>query len=494
MSEVSMARLSPSPNRGGIYGLGPAQLLAAGGCVTATLIVLGMGHWKAALVIFAISVLLLVPWSDGVAGYQWLPRIFRILNLVVHGGTTHRSRAHLQGFASRGAQMPRAYIKEFNQLEFLEFPFRDGAIGVLHNKSDKSMTVSLTGVGGKFLLLDPSGQASHNIDFGAMLDELAENPSPIKRLQWTHRTVPMDTAAHEEFMGSNMDKTATADSFGAQAYAASVDAAFQGSHHQLEFTLQTAPSLFKQAQFKKGGLLQAFEEVLAPNLVTLVDSLRGMGVQGIRANNTDDYINLLRHSFSPMESEDLNREELQRSHDGSVVDEIEATAWPSHIKEYATRVEINDTQHTSFWIKGYPERPVAPDHLARLLNVSGITRAISIIAEPIDAKMAGALAGISSTVHEARRLSNQEKGKMDRAQNRKVRATTQETDEELSAGYTDWRYSGYVTVSAADKDALDKSVKEIKRVARKSRIYLMPLHGWQLAAVGYTAPMGRGLD
>lgn len=64
---------------------------------------------------------------------------------------------------------------------------------------------------------------------------------------------------------------------------------------------------------------------------------------------------------------------------------------------------------------------------------------------------------------------------------------------ELADGYGDYRYSAYVTVTAADVDALRVACGETERKARQAKLRLRRLYGQQDLAFTYTLPLGRGL-
>ena len=64
---------------------------------------------------------------------------------------------------------------------------------------------------------------------------------------------------------------------------------------------------------------------------------------------------------------------------------------------------------------------------------------------------------------------------------------------ELADGHAEYRFSGYVTVSAADRAELDQRGAEIEQAAQQSHLELRRLYGRQEEAYGWTLPLGRGL-
>ena len=65
---------------------------------------------------------------------------------------------------------------------------------------------------------------------------------------------------------------------------------------------------------------------------------------------------------------------------------------------------------------------------------------------------------------------------------------------ELADGHADYRFSGYVTVSASDRMGLDTACAEIEQAASQARLELRRLYGRQEEAFTWTLPLGRGLS
>ena len=68
-----------------------------------------------------------------------------------------------------------------------------------------------------------------------------------------------------------------------------------------------------------------------------------------------------------------------------------------------------------------------------------------------------------------------------------------EREAELVAGFCELEYAGFVVVSAADLDALDRSCAEYEQVAAQSGLQLRPLDGRHDLGVVCALPLGRGL-
>ena len=66
-------------------------------------------------------------------------------------------------------------------------------------------------------------------------------------------------------------------------------------------------------------------------------------------------------------------------------------------------------------------------------------------------------------------------------------------DVELADGHAQYRFSGYVTVTADDRDELRQACSAVEQAAGQARMELRLLYGEQDVAFACTLPLGRGL-
>jgi hypothetical protein len=66
-------------------------------------------------------------------------------------------------------------------------------------------------------------------------------------------------------------------------------------------------------------------------------------------------------------------------------------------------------------------------------------------------------------------------------------------EQELADGHADVRFSGYITVTADNPEALAEACGEVEHAAGQSRLELQRCDGEQELTFSYTLPMGRGL-
>lgn len=487
MSANQEVLLPPRPERGGVLGLGPPQLGIVAVSAPVALIALANGAYLWALGTIALAAVMVLP-VQHIPGHSWIPIFVRNVRLLVKGGITWRSRAHLEGYFLHRDTVPKELFREFGgRYELAEFPYRGGGLGVLHNRDEESCAIMLKARAGSFLIMDPSGQLQFNRQFGECLDQLATSEQPVSRLQWTLRTTPADTAEHELYQEQNYSFDQS-DPIARQYVEAVNQTVARGSRHDIEFVLALKPSLLravKQTARRQGGGLKAQFEALTPHFESLVSSLVDMGIKPIRGLTATEYSYQLRRALNPTGSRDVNLDELAGEYE---------SPWPSYIHETPGQVTIDGTHFSTFWVVGYSHRALNPDFMAKVLNAAGVMRTISVIAEPVPAAKAERSARMGLVTKEAWADNARDKGRREKLSARRDRDWLRRREEEIDAGYSGWRYICYVTVAAMSEDELQQDVRRVKNLARSSKLTLRPLYGWQLAGVTYTAPMARGLD
>jgi hypothetical protein len=84
-------------------------------------------------------------------------------------------------------------------------------------------------------------------------------------------------------------------------------------------------------------------------------------------------------------------------------------------------------------------------------------------------------------------------GFLSSARRRRQAEGTERREEELADGHAECRFTGYVTVSAPDPEALEDACGEIEQHAGSARLVLCRLRGQQAEAFSWTLPLCRGL-
>jgi hypothetical protein len=170
-------------------------------------------------------------------------------------------------------------------------------------------------------------------------------------------------------------------------------------------------------------------------------------------------------------------------------------AWPGPmglVSEWG-RVRTDGTWHTTYWIAEWPRTEVAADFLAPLLLVSDIRRAVSVVMEPVAPLRAARRIEQARTADIADAELRRRGGFLATARRRREEEVLVQREDELATGHASFRFSGYVTVSASDSQALDDACGRVEQVAGQAGLELRRCYGDQSMALTCTLPFGRGL-
>ena len=150
------------------------------------------------------------------------------------------------------------------------------------------------------------------------------------------------------------------------------------------------------------------------------------------------------------------------------------------------------TWHATYWISEWPRVEVTPAFLGPLL-FSPIRRTVSITMEPVSPTRAARQVAQARTADIADGELRRRGGFLVTARHVREKESAEERDAELADGHAQFRFSGYVTVTASSRQELLRACGGVEQAAGQSRIELRRLFGEQDAAFTCSLPLGRGL-
>ena len=151
--------------------------------------------------------------------------------------------------------------------------------------------------------------------------------------------------------------------------------------------------------------------------------------------------------------------------------------------------------HITYWVAEWPKLGVRPSFLSPLLLMSnGVTRTVSVVAEPIPTAQA-----VRKVEHaQTARLSDDDlrsnAGYRLGARRRREGEALDRRENELADGHAENRYSGYVTVSGPNLNEVEVAAATIEQMAYQCPVELRRLWGEQDTAFYCTMPMAKGLS
>jgi hypothetical protein len=308
--------------------------------------------------------------------------------------------------------------------------------------------------GRSFALLDPERQVERLDAWRAVLAALGRPGSPLRRVQWVqtsfpqgHIGMPLPRAGYDT---DDLVGTRVRDS-----YLSLVQRAGPATPaHDVWIVLAVGGTRPLQPEGAKAV------DALRRELRLLSGQLRGADLDAAAPLGGDDIAAL-----------------------------IEA---PMGLEEEWSVLRVDGDWHATYWVAEWPRVEVAPDFLSPVLVGEG-RRSVSVVMAPVPAARAVREARSARTADLADAELRLRAGFLPSARREREADGAVRREGELAEGHAEYRFSGYVTVTASDRAQLDVACAETEHAAESARIELRRLYGRQAESFTWTLPLARGL-
>ena len=454
-------RFGPRERGGSLAGWRPGQILTvAVGLVIGVLVLRGepnvAGVAAAVCVLVLYGAMATVPVS-GRTGDEWLP--------VVVCWAARRSR--VPGGRAMGA---------LRGVRLLRAGWQD--MGVVHDRSGRTLTAAVSLRGRSFALLGPDEQDRRVGAWSSVLASLAREGSPVHRVQWVAASFPDDgRGVHAYLTAEAVADAASASSASYEALLADIDS--YACAHDVVLAVQVR--------------LTKSVDVGCATLAREVGSLtRLLAVADV-------------HVESVLSAEELAHQ-LLRTYEPGVPSAARASAsasatasggsaedpWPMAMEETWSRVRVDGMVHATFWVAEWPRIEVRSDFLAPLL-LGSARSTFAVVMEPLGSDAAVRKVEASRTADLADSELRRRGGFVSTARHARESEVLARRESELAEGHASFRYAGFVTISAANEEDLATACDTVQHAAGQSRLALRRLYGDQASAYTCTLPLCRGL-
>lgn len=496
-AEPRRYRFHPLERRGVVLGLSPLQLASLGlGAVAAVGVARSVpstgGFLLAAMALVAVGILALWP-VRGQPPVAWLPVVSGWARRRAHG--PRLDQAPLIGSGGRilgpgaGAirgpgggrgrrRSSRVQAPDWSPgvvgIELMSAPSHPGGglMGVVRDRHAGTWSAVLRVKGRSFALLDAGEKDRRLAAWGSLLASIGRAGTSVHRLQWLETTAPGRSDDLEAYLseagGSGSDAVQ-------QSYVDLVAGAGPATQdHDALIVLAVRPRRTLRTE-------RAACEQLGREARLLVGQLGGAELFGGRILKPDELATVVAGAF---EAGPAGRAQCRRGAGSGV--------WPMATDEAWAAYRSDGAWHATFWVSEWPRVEVGPDFLTPLL-LSGGCRRVSLVAGPVDPRRAVREAGSARTADLADEELRRRAGFVPSARREREAEGVLRREEELADGHVDYRFSGYVTVTAPSRPELDERCIEIEQAAQQSHLELRRLYGRQEEAFAWTLPFARGL-
>jgi hypothetical protein len=368
----------------------------------------------------------------------------------------------------------------FDGIEIASIEMSNGRqIGALLDRRSAAASALVELGGESFALLSESERTRRIDGWAGVLAGVTRRAGELYRLQWIERTVPDTADGLRRHLEARLD--ATDGGTGARS----------AVHSYEELVTREPPATLVHECFvaisvrtPNGRVLRsqggepvegAWRGRLLSQVVLLAERCRhaGMPVRGLVS--PEGLETAIRRSFDPLGP-------MTKS----------GIPWPVGVETVWGAMRTDGQWHTTFWVAEWPRHEVGSDFLLPLLIGVRARRTVSLVMAPVPAARAVKRAEHARTSRLADAELRRRHGFADTARARSEDESVLRREAELAAGHGAFRYSAYVTVSAPDREALERSCREVVNAAALCGLDLRRLYGDQATAFCFTLPTGRG--
>ncbi len=362
--------------------------------------------------------------------------------------------------------------------------------------------------GHSFALLGPADQDARIAAWARVLSTLAREGSQVYRLQWVESCLPDDGGTVRQ----HVDDCAVVgiDSPAGRSYRSLIaEAAPSIRRHRMQLVLTVHLSRSSRAVRAAGGGEVGAGTVVAREVLSLHRALEGADIDVEGVVGPGALARIVRAASAPSTSAGAPSRggtaggiraaggpgggtPAWRS-EAAGPDPAPHWPWPMAVHPRWDSVRTDGTWHTTYWIAEWPRVDVTPDFLGPLF-FSPLRRAVAVTMEPISPARAARQVARSRTADLADGELRRRGGFLVTARHTRERESAEGRDVELADGHAQFRFSGYVTVTADTLEELAEARAAVEQAAGQARIELRLLYGEQDMAFTCTLPLARGLS
>ena len=468
-------RFGPLERRGLIAGWRGGQIAA----VAAGLVV-GVGVLRvqpslpgvlAALLVVGLAVAVATWPFAGRTAEEWAP------DAVRHVAAATAARGHRRA-------------APFATLRLLSAEVGSGEAAVVHDVVTRRYSCVLPARGSGFVLSGHRDKDRQVSSWASVLTSLARQGTALHRVQWVARSLPDDGVDARRYLTERATLEAADPAH--RSYRALLDAESAVAHrHEVLLCVTVDAGKASRAVRAAGGGDAGACTVLLREAALLRRQLADAGIDAGAVMELDALEKVMRRGFDETPGFASPRRHPRVGFTARPA--IEGPwPWPMAIEGGWSYARIDATWHVTYWVAEWPRRDVGPDFLGPLL-VSDVRRTVSMVMEPLGALEAARRLEQARTADMADAELRRRGGFLHSARRRREEEVVVHREHELADGHAPYRFTGYVTVTAGDLDALEDACARTEQAAGRAGLELRRCYGDQDRAFACTLPLGRGL-
>jgi len=133
--------------------------------------------------------------------------------------------------------------------------------------------------------------------------------------------------------------------------------------------------------------------------------------------------------------------------------------------------------HAVYWIAEWPSVPVEAAWIFPLIALGGVRRTVSLTAEPIAPSRSMRELRSQRVAKRADETQRRRLGQVETAQDDEEYAALDRRERELVRGHTEYRFTGWITVTATTRDELEAACALVEQAAVRSALEVRRIYG-----------------
>ncbi len=377
--------------------------------------------------------------------------------------------------------------------EIIEASLDRHSIGVVKDRTARTYAAVLKVRVSAFGLLSSDEQHRRLDAWSGLLTNMCREGTPISRVQWIERTIPSDPDELVRYHLTARDQRLAKSDSVVHSYETLIDDSTAATQeHELFLLVQIS------ARRAKGLIKRMADDVdegacllLQQELQTIAEGLVACDIEPLGALRPRTLAKHIRLAYDPFQQRALDRlGAIDPAQDGVSA----VNAWPAVTHTAWDHYRTDGAVHATYWVAEWPRREVPAAFLLPLLLQANMQRSISVVMEPLETSKALSKVEAAIVGDQTSEQVRSSKGFAQTARRAKRSTDLLRRESELAAGYGEFRYAGYITVSARTPDELEHACAAMENRALQSRLQLRRLNGLHDTAFTHTLPLGRGLN
>jgi hypothetical protein len=324
---------------------------------------------------------------------------------------------------------------------------------------------------GNYVLADRASQERRVSAWGALLAQCGQEGSRVAGIQWLERTIPdTGTGLLDWWHQAGDPTTAYADTY-TQLIAAAGPTA---TRHELYLAVSFDGHRIRRLVRQAGGGPEGAATVVLAELAWIRQALARADLDVVGEVGPNELARLVRTQYDPAALTPAAGDHMTgwRAETRTPI-----AAGPMAAHAHWSTYRTDTGLHAVYWIAEWPAIPVEAAWCYPLLALSGVRRTISVTATPIPPSTSLRELRSARVAKRADDAQRRRLGQIETAADDEETATLERREAELVRGHTEYRFTGWVTITADTPDRLDTACALVEQAAVRSAVVVRRVYG-----------------